>query len=47
MPSIMSHNNENEVPHGINTNSRTAKVSRKVNTPRFSLLSCRSWKLSG
>ncbi|GAB9467089.1 Cyclin b [Globisporangium polare] len=26
MPSIMSHNNENEVPHGINTNSRTAKA---------------------
>lgn len=32
MPSLMSHNNENEAPHALN-NSRTAKVSRKVNTP--------------
>lgn len=33
MPSIMSHNNENEVPHALNNSSRTAKVSRKVTTP--------------
>lgn len=37
MPSLMSQNNENEVPQHAQ-NVRPAKVSRKVNTPHSFLL---------